>query len=142
MKILIAADGSPYTKRVLAYLAAHDEWLGPQHTYAVVRSHDFYRRIWTKPFVKAGKTLKRQKGIKGYDVVSSVKMTLPSGEVRELRHYYSEYRPVPEVFWVGPGANLEELPELPEGAKHVEIDGKGKGGEPVSEGPSEGDPAG
>jgi hypothetical protein len=25
MKILLAADG-PYTKRMLAYLAAHDEW--------------------------------------------------------------------------------------------------------------------
>ena len=28
MKILAAVDGSPYTKRMLAYLAAHDEWLG------------------------------------------------------------------------------------------------------------------
>ncbi len=36
MKILIAADGSPYTKRMLAYLAAHDEWLGAQHAYTVV----------------------------------------------------------------------------------------------------------
>ena len=36
MKILIAADGSPYTKRMLAYLAAHDEWLGNQHAYTVV----------------------------------------------------------------------------------------------------------
>ena len=36
MKILIAADGSPYTKRVLAYLAAHDEWLGAHHAYTVV----------------------------------------------------------------------------------------------------------
>lgn len=36
MKILIAADGSPYTKRMLAYLAAHDEWLGPQHAYTVL----------------------------------------------------------------------------------------------------------
>ena len=36
MKILIAADGSHYTKRTLAYLAAHDEWLGPQHSYTVV----------------------------------------------------------------------------------------------------------
>lgn len=36
MKILIAADGSPYTKRMLAYLAAHDEWLGNQHDYTVV----------------------------------------------------------------------------------------------------------
>lgn len=38
MKILIAADGSRYTKRMLAYLAAHDEWLGAQHAYTVVHS--------------------------------------------------------------------------------------------------------
>jgi nucleotide-binding universal stress UspA family protein len=31
MKILVAADGSPFTKRMLAYLAAHDEWLGGAH---------------------------------------------------------------------------------------------------------------
>jgi nucleotide-binding universal stress UspA family protein len=36
MKILVAADGSPYTKRMLAYLAAHDEWLGAQHTFTVL----------------------------------------------------------------------------------------------------------
>lgn len=36
MKILIAADGSTYTKRMLAYLAAHDEWLGAQHAYTVL----------------------------------------------------------------------------------------------------------
>jgi nucleotide-binding universal stress UspA family protein len=36
MKILIAADGSSYTKKVLAYLAAHDEWLGASHRYTVV----------------------------------------------------------------------------------------------------------
>lgn len=38
MKILIAADGSDYTKRMLAYLAAHDEWLGTRHEYTVVHS--------------------------------------------------------------------------------------------------------
>ena len=38
MKILVAADGSPYTKRMLAYLAAHDEWLGPKHQYTVIHS--------------------------------------------------------------------------------------------------------
>lgn len=38
MKILIAADGSPYTKRLLAYLAAHDEWLGAQHAYTVIHA--------------------------------------------------------------------------------------------------------
>lgn len=36
MKILIAADGSAYTKRMLAYLAAHDEWLGDKHDYTVL----------------------------------------------------------------------------------------------------------
>lgn len=36
MKILVAVDGSAYTQRMLAYLAAHDEWLGPQHQYTVL----------------------------------------------------------------------------------------------------------
>jgi nucleotide-binding universal stress UspA family protein len=36
MKILVAADGSPFTKRMLAYLAAHDEWLGKHHVYTVL----------------------------------------------------------------------------------------------------------
>lgn len=36
MKILVAVDGSEFTKRMLAYLAAHDEWLGPRHSYTVL----------------------------------------------------------------------------------------------------------
>lgn len=36
MKILVAVDGSTYTKRMLAYLAAHDEWLGAQHAYTLL----------------------------------------------------------------------------------------------------------
>jgi len=35
MKILLAVDGSKYTKRMLAYVTAHDEWLGPSHEYTV-----------------------------------------------------------------------------------------------------------
>lgn len=31
MKILLAVDGSPFTKRMLAYVATHDEWLGARH---------------------------------------------------------------------------------------------------------------
>lgn len=38
MKILVAVDGSRYTKRMLAYLAAHDEWLGDAHDYAVIHA--------------------------------------------------------------------------------------------------------
>ena len=38
MKILVAVDGSSYCKRMLAYLAAHDEWLGPAHKYTIVHA--------------------------------------------------------------------------------------------------------
>lgn len=38
MKILVAVDGSSYTKRMLAYLAAHDDWLGPAHAYSVINT--------------------------------------------------------------------------------------------------------
>lgn len=33
MKILLAVDGSTYTKQMLSYLAAHDELLGKGHEY-------------------------------------------------------------------------------------------------------------
>ncbi|MFM2052971.1 MAG: hypothetical protein RL456_1008 [Pseudomonadota bacterium] len=36
MKILVAVDGSEFTKRMVAYWAAHEEWLGRQHTYTVL----------------------------------------------------------------------------------------------------------
>ena len=36
MKILLAVDGSIYTKRMLAYVAAHDEWLGGRHQYTLL----------------------------------------------------------------------------------------------------------
>ncbi len=36
MKILAPVDGSAYTKRMLAYIAAHDEWLGGQHSYTLL----------------------------------------------------------------------------------------------------------
>ena len=38
MKILVPVDGSPCTKRMLAYLGAHDEWLGGAHEYTVLHS--------------------------------------------------------------------------------------------------------
>ena len=36
MKILLAADGGKTTQRMLAYVAAHDEWLGAAHQYTVL----------------------------------------------------------------------------------------------------------
>jgi len=36
MKVLLAADGSKFTKRMLNYVAAHEEWLGHQYTVLTV----------------------------------------------------------------------------------------------------------
>jgi len=36
MKILLAVDGSAFTKRMLAWLAAHDEWRGAGNDYTVL----------------------------------------------------------------------------------------------------------
>ncbi|WP_088285254.1 universal stress protein [Ideonella sp. A 288] len=36
MKILVPVDGSTFTKRMLAYLVAHDEWLGDHHEYTLL----------------------------------------------------------------------------------------------------------
>lgn len=38
MKILVAVDGSKYTRRMVAYLAAHDEWLGDRHQYTLIHA--------------------------------------------------------------------------------------------------------
>lgn len=36
MNILLAVDGSSYTKKMLAWLATHDEWLSAPHTFTVL----------------------------------------------------------------------------------------------------------
>jgi nucleotide-binding universal stress UspA family protein len=38
MKVLLAVDGSPYTKHMLGFLAAHLEWLGPSNEFTVVHA--------------------------------------------------------------------------------------------------------
>ena len=69
MKILVAADGSPFTKRMLAYLAAHDEWLGPHHKYTV------FTAALPVP-VNAAKMLDREL-IKGYYIDEAEKVFKP-----------------------------------------------------------------
>jgi nucleotide-binding universal stress UspA family protein len=36
MKILIAVDGSEYTRRMLAWWSAHEDFLGDEHSYTVL----------------------------------------------------------------------------------------------------------
>ncbi len=96
-----------------------------EYTYGVARTKDFYRRVTTKPWL-GQRSLRRQRGRRGMEVVSRVRLLLPNGETRD-RHYYSEYRPVPEVFWVGPELDPGALPALPEGAERLEVDGLPRG---------------
>lgn len=87
--------------------------------YGVADTYDFVRRITVKSNLPPGKRIHRQKGVRGYDVTSTAKIVYNDGRVEE-RHWYSGYRPSPEVFWVAPGYDEAELPPLPEHAKGIE----------------------
>jgi hypothetical protein len=89
------------------------------YRYGINKSDDFFRRITLKSFLPPGKVVLHQKGIRGFAVVSQVTTTYPDGRIVE-RSYLSDYRPVPEVFWVGPEFDETALPELPPGAARVE----------------------
>jgi vancomycin resistance protein YoaR len=90
-----------------------------QYAYGVGNTEDFLRRIKVMPNLAPGQKIRHQKGSRGYDVTSIVKVAYPDGRVEE-RHYYSGYRPAPEVYWVAPGLKDDDLPPLPEHAKGVE----------------------
>jgi hypothetical protein len=89
------------------------------YKYGIGHVENFTRRIYTKSFLSAGKRIRHQKGSRGYDITSVVSIQFFDGRSEE-RHYFSGYRPAPEVFWVAPGYNESELPPLPEHAKGVE----------------------
>lgn len=104
-----------------------------EHEYAVLQKHDFYRRVVEDASLDIGQVERTQKGGYGYDVVSIVKTT-GKGDSPSERRYASKYYPVPEVYTVGPGTSLDELPQLPEGATHAEL---GRPGEETLEQSSE-----
>lgn len=91
-----------------------------EHSYAVRKSEDFYRRVTRKAELAPDQVKRHQKGIPGYEVVSTVRTRYPDGSER-LRHYASTYYPVPEIYWVGGGVDPNSLPPLPERATHTEL---------------------
>jgi vancomycin resistance protein YoaR len=90
-----------------------------EYSYAIRRREDFLRRITVKSYMAPGRRRLHQKGTQGLDVSSFVRTRYYDGRVEE-RNYFSEYRPFPEVYWVAPGYNPDDLPPLPEHAKGVE----------------------
>jgi len=93
-----------------------------EHSYAVEKRYDYYRRVVTKAELAVGAFQRKQKGNFGFDVTSSVKGIGTHGPV-VVRRYRSKYWPVPEVYWVGPDTDLRVLPPLPDGAIGVQRDG-------------------
>jgi vancomycin resistance protein YoaR len=91
-----------------------------EYTYWIEDKEEFYRRVTTQPWL-GSRSIRRQKGSRGYHVRSLVRVLGPDGS-SEARAYKSEYRPTPEVYWVGPQHDASLLPELPEGAARVEYD--------------------
>lgn len=89
------------------------------YSYGVGGTEDFMRRVVVKNFLEPGKRIRHQKGSRGYDVTSVVSIHFFDGRVEE-KHYFSGYRPAPEIFWVAPGYDVAELPPLPDHAKGVE----------------------
>ncbi|MEZ4440746.1 MAG: VanW family protein [Polyangiaceae bacterium] len=89
------------------------------YRYGIGRVEDYVRRITVKPWLKSGKSFRKQKGTRGMDVHSHVTIVFEDGRVEE-RQYYSGYRATPEVFWVAPDYDEGELPPLPAHAKGVE----------------------
>ncbi len=80
--------------------------------YGVNSTDDFARKLETKSWLERGKMIRHQKGSRGYDITSFIKIQYLDGRADE-RHYYSVYRPAPEILKVGPGTRDDELPPLP-----------------------------
>jgi vancomycin resistance protein YoaR len=94
-----------------------------EHSYVVRKSDDFFRRVDRRPELLPDEVKRHQKGIPGYDVVSSVRTRYVDGTER-VRRYSSTYYPVPEIYWVGSAVAPESLPALPDRASHVELAGE------------------
>jgi vancomycin resistance protein YoaR len=93
-----------------------------EYRYGASGYRDFWRRVTQKNHFALGKVVRKQKGKRGFHATSIVTTTHADGTQIE-RMYGSEYRPVPEVFWVGPGFDEAELGELPEGVTRVQYRG-------------------
>jgi vancomycin resistance protein YoaR len=110
---------SPKPTSIRVEILGGDPVAKVDYMYGVGATEDFVRRVQVKPNLPPGKRILHQKGIRGFDVTSVVKIHYFDGREEE-RRYYSQYRPAPEIYWVAPGYDVAELPPLPEHAKGVE----------------------
>ncbi|UQA55304.1 VanW family protein [Polyangium aurulentum] len=109
----------PAATKVRVEVLGGDPVAKVEYGYGVAERMDFVRRITVKEDLPPGKRIHRQKGVQGFNVFSTLRLTYNDGRVEE-RRYFSAYRPSPEVYWVAPDYDESNLPPLPEHAKGVE----------------------
>ena len=90
MKILLAVDGSSYTKRMLAYVAAHDEWLGARHQYTVLS---------VVPFMPA-----RAAAVTARDVIQRYYTDEAERVLKPIRRFFKQQRL--EANFIGQAGNV------------------------------------
>ena len=88
------------------------------YKYGISRIEEYVRRITIKSWMK-NRMFRKQKGTRGMDVHSYVKIFYEDGRVEE-KTYFSGYRATPEVYWMSPDYDEDELPPLPAHAKGIE----------------------
>jgi vancomycin resistance protein YoaR len=109
----------PKPSQIRIELLGADPQAVVDYVYTSRKSADYFRRVTFKPTLAAGATERHQKGAPGLSVHSQVTIRYADGRVAR-RAYASEYHPVPEVYWMGPGAVESALPEPGEGVTHTE----------------------
>jgi hypothetical protein len=102
------------------------ELLGKEKPLSVAFSRDtvavlpFERRVDEEPYVKPGKAIKKQGGIRGYRIRRIRTLTTLTaaggGEIGSARteETFDFYPPTLEIYVVAPGADPNELPDMPE----------------------------
>lgn len=109
----------PEPEKIRVELLGGDPVADVTYTFGIGSSSDFLRRITYKPFLQPGTRILHQRGARGYDVQSLVSVKYKGGRTED-RQYFSQYRPTPEVYWIGPGFDEKDLPPLPEHARGIE----------------------
>ena len=107
MKILVPVDGSAYTKHMLAYLVAHDEWLGGAHEYTLLHV------VQAVP-PRAAAVIDRE-ALKDYYAAEGEKVLKP------LRTFFGKQRDLKVDFQVKVGHGAEVIAALATKGKYAMI---------------------
>ena len=110
---------SPKPTSIRVELLGGDPVARVEYAYGVGQTEGFLRRVQVRQGLEPGRRVLHQKGIRGFDVTSVVKIHYVDGR-NDQRTYFSGYRPAPEIYWIAPGYDVTQLPPLSEHAKGVE----------------------